>query len=77
MHLHVMNGPGPLNVGWFLPYVFDSFTITAVDEAGTEDFDKAEATGVPITLTPRVPPQRLEKRTAARSLGGRLVAMTV
>jgi hypothetical protein len=59
MHLHVMDGTSPL-VADGLPYVFDSFTITAVDEAGTEDFDKAEATGVPLTLTPRVPPQKLE-----------------
>ncbi|RVA30258.1 M23 family peptidase, partial [Mesorhizobium sp. M7A.F.Ca.US.001.01.1.1] len=31
----------------------------AVGEA-TEDFDMAEATGSPMTLTPRVPPQKLE-----------------
>jgi hypothetical protein len=28
-----------------LPYVFDRFAITANDEVGTDDFDKAEATG--------------------------------
>jgi hypothetical protein len=59
MHLHVMDGPGPLTSDG-LPYVFDSFTITGVDEAGTDDFDMAEATGSPISLTPRVPPQKLE-----------------
>lgn len=59
LHLHVMDGPSPLTSDG-LPYVFDSFAITAVDEAGTEDFDKAEATGSPLTLTPRVPPQTLE-----------------
>lgn len=59
LHLHVMDGPSPLASNG-LPYVFDSFTISAVDEAGTEDFDRAEATGSPLTLTPRVPPQRLE-----------------
>jgi hypothetical protein len=59
MHLHVMDGPGPLTSDG-LPYVHDSFSIAGVDEAGTEDFDKAEATGSPISLTPRVPPQKLE-----------------
>ena len=59
LHLHVMDGASPLAANG-LPYVFDSFTITAVDEAGTEDFDKAEATGSRLTLTPRVPPLKLE-----------------
>jgi hypothetical protein len=59
LHLHVMDGASPLASDG-LPYVFDSFTITAVDEAGTEDFDKAEATGSPLTLTARVPTQKLE-----------------
>ena len=59
LHLHVMDSASPLASDG-LPYVFDSFTITAVDEAGTEDFDKAEATGSPLTLTARVPPQKLE-----------------
>jgi len=59
LHLHVMDSASPLASDG-LPYVFDSFTITAVDEAGTEDFDKAEATGSPLTLVPRTPPQKLE-----------------
>ena len=42
-------------------YVFDAFSVTAVDEAGTADFDRAEATGSPLTLTPRVPPAYSEK----------------
>ncbi|RVC24003.1 M23 family metallopeptidase, partial [Mesorhizobium sp. M7A.F.Ca.AU.002.02.1.1] len=58
LHLHVMDSASPLASDG-LPYVFDSFTITAVGET-TEDFDKAEATGSPMTLTPRVPPQKLE-----------------
>jgi hypothetical protein len=58
MHLHVQDGTSPLASNG-LPYVFDNFTITAVDEAGTEDFDKAEATGAPLTLTPRNPPAAL------------------
>ncbi len=59
MHLHVMDNPNPLASN-SLPYVFDNFTITAVDEAGTEDFDKAEATGSAVTLTPRSPPLTLK-----------------
>ena len=59
LHLHVSDGASPLAANG-LPYVFDSITITAVDEAGTGDFDKAEATGSPVTLTPRVPPLKLE-----------------
>lgn len=59
LHLHVMDNASPLASDG-LPYVFDSFSITAVDEACTEDFDKAEATGSPLTLTPRVPPLKLE-----------------
>jgi hypothetical protein len=59
LHLHVMDGASPLASDG-LPYVFDSFAITAVDEAGTDDFDRAEATGSPLTLAPRVPPQKLE-----------------
>ncbi|TAJ98022.1 MAG: M23 family metallopeptidase [Reyranella sp.] len=58
LHLHVMDGPSPLLANG-IPYVFDAFTVTAVDSAGTPDFDKAEATGTPLTLTPLRPPQRL------------------
>jgi hypothetical protein len=59
LHLHVMDSASPLASNG-LPFTFDSFTITAVDEAGTEDFDNAEATGSPLTLSRRVPPQKLE-----------------
>lgn len=58
LHLHVMDGPSPLMSNG-IPYVFDFFTVTAIDSAGTPDFDKAEATGTPLTLTPLTPPQRL------------------
>lgn len=58
LHLHVMDGPSPLESNG-LPYVFDEVTITALDEAGTEDFDRAEASGSPLTLTPLTPPLRL------------------
>ena len=56
LHLHVMDGPSPLASNG-VPYVFDSFRLAAVDKAGTPDFDKAEATGSPLTLTPVSPPQ--------------------
>ena len=35
--------------------------LTAVDKAGTADFDKAEASGTPLTLTPESPPQALSR----------------
>lgn len=58
LHLHVMDGPSPL-LSNGIPYVFDALAITAIDSAGTPDFDKAEATGTPLTLTPVTPPRRL------------------
>jgi hypothetical protein len=60
LHFQVMNAPSGLASNG-IPYVFDAFLVTAVDEAGTADFDRAEATGSPLTLTPRVPPTYLEK----------------
>lgn len=60
LHLHVMDGPSPLASNG-VPYVFDSFKLTAIDKAGTGDFDKAEATGSPLTLTPVSPPQVLSR----------------
>lgn len=56
LHLHVMDGPSPL-MSDGIPYVFDDFTLTAIDHAGTDDFDKAAATGGPMTLTKVSPPQ--------------------
>jgi hypothetical protein len=56
LHLHVMDGPSPLLANG-IPYVIDTFALTAIDQAGTADFDKAEATGAPLTLTPVSPPQ--------------------
>jgi murein DD-endopeptidase MepM/ murein hydrolase activator NlpD len=58
LHLHVTDGPSPIASNG-LPYVFDAFTLTAVDRAGTADFDKAEATGSSLSLTEVDPPQRL------------------
>jgi hypothetical protein len=60
LHLHVMDGPSPL-VSNGLPYVFDAYSITAEDRAGTDDFDQAEATGTPLTLTPSTPPAQIER----------------
>lgn len=56
LHLHVMDGPSPL-LSNGIPYVFESFTITAIGRAGTADLDAAEATGRPMALTPLVPAQ--------------------
>lgn len=60
LHFQMMDAPSGLASNG-IPYVFDTLSVTAVDEAGTADFDRAEATGSPLTLTPRVPPTSLEK----------------
>jgi len=39
-----------------VPHTFERYEVTAVDLAGTEDFDRAELTGTPLTLTPQDPP---------------------
>jgi hypothetical protein len=61
LHLQVTSSPGSLASDG-IPYVFEAFTVTAVNEAGTADFDRAEATGAPMTLTPRDPPVALQRR---------------
>ena len=55
LHFHVMDGPSPLQANG-IPYIIDHFSMTAIDKAGTADFDKAESTGSPLTLTPINPP---------------------
>jgi hypothetical protein len=60
LHFQLMDAPDGLAANG-LPYVFDAFAVTAVDEAGTADFDRAEATGSPMTLTARVPPIQLQR----------------
>jgi Peptidase family M23 len=55
LHFQLMDGAGGLASNG-VPYVFDSYRVTAVDEAGTADFDRAEASGAPMTLTLRTPP---------------------
>lgn len=56
LHLHVMDNPSRLDADG-LPYVFERFRATAIDKAGTTDFDQAEASGEPLTLTPVDPPE--------------------
>jgi hypothetical protein len=55
LHFHVMDGPSPLQANG-IPYTINHFSMTAIDKAGTADFDKAESTGSPLTLTPINPP---------------------
>ncbi|MEE4375998.1 MAG: M23 family metallopeptidase [Candidatus Competibacteraceae bacterium] len=55
LHLHVMDSPSGL-IAEGLPYVFDNYRITGINLAGTEDFDNAELTGVPATITRIDPP---------------------
>ncbi len=59
LHLHIMDAPSGL-VANGLPYVFDRYRITGIDLAGTDDFDHAEATGEPATITPINPPSQHE-----------------
>jgi hypothetical protein len=58
LHFHVMDGPSPL-LSNGIPYLINGFTLVAIDKAGTADFDKAEAEGLPLTLTPLAPPQQM------------------
>ena len=60
LHLQVMDAADALLANG-LPYVFEAYTITASDEAGTADFDRAEATGSPLKVTPRTPPQPVRR----------------
>jgi len=55
LHFHVMNGPLSLASNG-LPYEVDSFTVTG-RSPGTEAFDKAEAEGTPLKITPVKPPK--------------------
>ena len=60
LHFHVMDTPSPLAARG-LPYAIDVFWVTGATP-GTEAFDRAEADGTPLTITPFVPPRRV--RTA-------------
>jgi murein DD-endopeptidase MepM/ murein hydrolase activator NlpD len=60
LHFQMMDGPSGFASNG-IPYVFDTFAVTAVDEAGTADFDRAEATGSRMTLAPRIPATSVRK----------------
>ncbi|WP_428659177.1 M23 family metallopeptidase [Reyranella sp.] len=60
LHFHVMDGPSPLLANG-IPYVIDRFRLTAVGAGGTADFDKAEATGSPMTLKAIADKPQLER----------------
>ncbi len=55
LHFQVMDGPSSLASNG-LPYEIDSFEITG-STPGTAAFDKAEAEGTPLTITPVSPPK--------------------
>ena len=55
LHFQLMDAPSALSANG-VPYVFDHYAVTAVDAAGTADFDRAEATGTPMTLSRKKPP---------------------
>ncbi|MCJ2144362.1 M23 family metallopeptidase [Methylobacterium sp. E-066] len=55
LHLHVMDSPNALLADG-LPYVFEAFTNPAAVDAGTADFDHAEATGSPLRLARKTRP---------------------
>jgi murein DD-endopeptidase MepM/ murein hydrolase activator NlpD len=58
LHFHVMSSPLSLASNG-LPYEVDSFTLTGRNTAGTEAFDKAEAEGTPLKVTPVDPAERV------------------
>ena len=58
LHFHVMDSPSPLASNG-LPYAIDAFTVTGAT-GGTAAFDKAEADGVPIAITPMTPPRAVK-----------------
>ena len=58
LHFHVMSTPQSLASNG-LPYEVDSFTLTGRNTAGTEAFDKAEAEGTPLKVSPVDPAERV------------------
>ena len=58
LHFHIMDAPVPLAANG-LPYAIDAFTITGAT-GGTAVFDKAEADGTPVALTPETPPRAVK-----------------
>ena len=55
LHFHVMDSRSPLASNG-LPYAIDAFTVTGAT-AGTAAFDKAEAEGSSLAITPIAPPR--------------------
>jgi hypothetical protein len=55
LHFHVMDTPSPLASNG-VPYAIDAFQVVGTT-AGTEAFDKAEADGSPLLITPLTPPR--------------------
>jgi hypothetical protein len=55
LHFHVMGAPSPLASNG-LPYAIDAFAVTGATP-GTAAFDKAEAEGTPLAITPMAPPR--------------------
>ena len=53
LHFHVMDTPSPLASNG-LPYAIDAFEVTGAT-MGTQAFDKAEADGTPLAITPAAP----------------------
>jgi murein DD-endopeptidase MepM/ murein hydrolase activator NlpD len=58
LHFQIMDAPSSLRSSG-LPYEIDEFQITG-KTAGTEAFDKAEADGIPLVITPVNPAQRVQ-----------------
>ncbi|MEJ2890598.1 M23 family metallopeptidase [Actinomycetospora aeridis] len=60
LHLHVTDGPSSVG-SQGLPYLIDEFTLTG-RVASTTAFDRAEAEGVPVELTPGIAPTPFRDR---------------
>jgi hypothetical protein len=60
LHLHAMDRPSGL-IANGVPYVYDSYRITGIDKAGTTDFDHAEQTGDPASITSIVPARQMHE----------------
>ncbi|MEJ2861774.1 M23 family metallopeptidase [Actinomycetospora flava] len=60
LHLHVTDGPSSI-ASQGLPYLVDEFTLTG-RVASTASFDRAEADGVPVELTPGIAPTPFRDR---------------
>jgi hypothetical protein len=59
LHFQVVNGPFSVGANG-LPYVIDSYRVTAISPS-TAAFDKAEADGTPLDITPVEPPKPVSR----------------